>query len=154
MDHAEEEQLPRDLEARLPTQHAEQRERNATKEEIDDFTRKLNGVLAESRHVTQAHKASTEGLDAFANLLLRPKPAKCVATAASDQNSVSHGALKLRVMIKEGGGNKMSQVKVEATEVSVPLGDSLAKTVIRQNEQAHEERLRLKRQILATAEAQ
>tara|TARA_B100000524_G_scaffold190556_1_gene98773 strand:- start:112 stop:3438 length:3327 start_codon:yes stop_codon:yes gene_type:complete len=154
LDHAEEEQLPRDLEARLPTQHAEQRERNATKEEIDDFTRKLNGVLAESRHVTQAHKASTEGLDAFANLLLRPKPAKCVATAASDQNSVSHGALKLRVMIKEGGGNKMSQVKVEATEVSVPLGDSLAKTVIRQNEQAHEERLRLKRQILATAEAQ
>jgi len=58
------------------------------------------------------------------------------------------GTVALRVLHRATG----KPTKLEAAAVHVPMADSLARTVIRIDEEASEERQRLKRQILQAAQ--
>jgi len=125
---------------------ASQQRREATQEEQAAFEKEMQGVYEQSREAARkASRAPTEGIKIPHTLFHSGGGAGGVGVVA--EGAAEGSALTLRVMCKRG--DKKS--KIEAAEVQVPVEDTLARTVLKMESLATQERQRLKRQILAAA---
>ena len=119
--------------------------REATKEEEDEFEKEMQAMLNDTQKTSRPTRPAAEpvrlpSLGAVLQSGTGSRVANAVASSSGD-------ALTLRVLRRGPKANKL-----EAPEVRVPMGDTLAQTVIKMDEDAQAERQRLKRQILAAAE--
>ncbi|KAL1518668.1 hypothetical protein AB1Y20_002956 [Prymnesium parvum] len=125
-----------------------QTRRDATDEEKEAFEREMQAMLAETRDVSaRKTRVDAEGIK-IPVALLRPATHPSSQSNAQAKEDSGPGAVTLRVL-RKGAKNKM-----EASEVRVPASDALAKTVIRMEDKAAEERQRLKERserVLAAA---
>ena len=135
--------------------------REATAEEMDAFDAEMAMFLSDSREQGKKHVAPKPAPDAprlAMALLTRPAGADAKGSAGGAAASGApcadnaSGAMKLRVMCKRPGAG--TKAKVEAAEVAVPRDAPLARTLIEISEKSNEERLQLKKKIMAVAAEQ
>ena len=122
----------------------------ASQEQEEDFGKMLHAVVSDTKRMTS--KISGNHLGGLAGIL-KPRTAHgstfiraSDAEGGSLNSDCQPSAVPLR-MLRRG----VKHNKLETEQIFVPMEDMLARTVIRADERANEERQRLKRQILTMA---
>jgi len=143
-------------EAAMNVAYVPERVQMVSAEEEDEFAKMMAAMMSDAKKSVPKPAADSLPRDPLSGIagVLKSRPrGLCAGVGESsygsggtiDSGTPSGTTVALRVLRRGAKPNKL-----EADEVYVPVDDALAKTVIRADERANEERQRLKRQILAS----